>query len=93
MCLAPLLLLNAVSIVHTHGGALPISRHVAFAGAPEPDHCVACDMLANGRGSTTITPAYVLAECRPVAFEIDSPVYALRFALVLTSFPRAPPTA
>lgn len=93
VCLAALLLLNAISIAHTHSGNPPISRHVGFAAAPEPDGCVACDILANGRSSTTITPVYTPAECRSVAFRIHSTVCTLPFATLLTSSPRAPPAA
>ncbi len=92
VCLVALLLLNAISVAHTHphhpATACP---NLAFAPAPQADHCVACEMLANGTGSTTMTPVFVLTECRSIAFEIHSTASALRFATILTTSPRAPP--
>jgi len=86
-----LLLLNVISIVHTHQSEIGTCQGLALASGPGADRCVACEMLAKGTGNTTITPVYVLTACRSIVFAIHSTASVLRDTVVLSSSSRAPP--
>jgi hypothetical protein len=92
-CLMAFLLFNAVSVVHTHHSASDACRGLASVSQSGADYCIACDLLVNGTGHTTLTPAYVISACRSAASAVPATVSILRDATVLSSSSRAPPTA
>ena len=92
-CMMAFVLLNVISVVHTHHFSSDACRGLTSISQSGSDCCVACDMLASGTGNTTFTPAYVISACYSTAFSVPATVSAFGDATVLSRSSRAPPTA